>query len=251
MRPADDFAGRTAARLWGLPLPWFWMPDEPLDVAVPLHVNPPRIAGARGRRLADRKVNRWRISGVPVVDAVSALFTCAPGLTVNEAVTIIDALITDADGYPGLGPGRPLATIDEIEERLSVWGRFPGCGTVRGALSLARPKVESPKETETRLLITDAGFGEPVVQHKVCDGGRFIARVDLAYPKLKIAIEYEGDGHRRDPKQWRTDIRRQRDLEDHGWIVIRLTQEDLANGGAALFSRLRRAIASATASDAR
>ncbi|WP_417510143.1 endonuclease domain-containing protein [Microbacterium sp.] len=251
MRPEHDFAGRTAARIWGLPLPWFWKSDEPLDIAVPPHLNPPKIAEVKGRRLASARVRRWTVSGVPVVDPISALFTCAPELTVNEAVTIIDALITDADNYPDLGPGRPLATVEDIEGRLVVWGRFPRSGTVRKAIPLARPQVESPKETETRLLITDAGFGEPVVQHEVFDGGLFVARVDLAYPELKIAIEYEGDGHRRDPKQWRTDIRRQRDLEDRGWIVIRLTQDDLGNRGAALLARLRGAITSARAGDAR
>lgn len=244
MRPEHDFAGRTAARLWELPLPWFWASSEPLEVAVPLHLSPPKLAKVKGRRLASRKVRRWTISGARVVDAVTALFTCASELTVKEAVTIIDALITDADDYPGLTSGRPFATLEEINERLTLWGRFPGSGTVRKAFALARPKVESPKETETRLLIRDAGFAEPEVQYVVSDAGRFIARVDLAYPELKIAIEYEGDGHRTDQKQWRADIRRQRDLEDHGWIVIRLTQEDLNDAGAALFARVRSAIAS-------
>ena len=75
----------------------------------------------------------------------------------------------------------------------------------------------------SRLMIVAAGIPEPVVQWEIRSDGRFIARVDLAYPELKIAIEYEGDGHRTERAQWRIDIRRQRDLEDEGWIVIRLT----------------------------
>src|SRR5690606_27406781 len=115
----------------------------------------------------------------------------------------IDALITTSFDYPGLGPGRPMTTLDAIRDRLRAWGRFPGCTSVRAALALAREKVESPKETETRLLIIRAGLPEPVVQFEVRDGGRLVARIDLAYPDLKIAIEYEGDEHRVDKNRWR------------------------------------------------
>lgn len=73
---------------------------------------------------------------------------------------------------------------------------------------------------------------------------RLVARVDLAYPELKIAIEYEGDGHRTDKRQWRRDIQRQRDLEDRGWTVIRLTELDLARPESVV-ARISRAIARA------
>ncbi len=243
LRAGQAFAGRTASRLWGLPVPWRWQRHEPLDIAVPLHLNPPKVSGVLGRRLAAHRVRHWTVAGVAVVDAVAAVFTCASEITVDEAVVLIDALLTDARNYPRLIGGRPLATMDELEQRLEDWGRFPGSGTVRKAIRLARNGVESPKETETRLMIRAARFAEPVVQHVVYDRGRFVARVDLAYPELRIAIEYEGDGHRTDKAQWRTDIRRQRELENLDWIVIRLTQADLDDGGAVLFTHLRSAIA--------
>lgn len=91
-------------------------------------------------------------------------------------------------------------------------------------------------------MIVRAGLPEPVVQYEVREGGILLARVDLAYPDLRIAIEYEGDGHRTDKRQWRTDIRRQRDLEDRGWTVIRLTELDLRDTGA-IIARIRRAVA--------
>ncbi|WP_307363284.1 endonuclease domain-containing protein [Microbacterium murale] len=186
------------------------------------------------------------LKGVPVVDPVAAFFTCAHELTVVQAVTVIDALITTASDYPNLGPRRPMTTLQEIEDRLAQWGRFPGCATVREALPLARERVESPKETGTRLLIVSAGFPDPAVQFEVHDDDRLVARVDLAYPRLKIAIEYEGDGHRTDKVQWRRDIQRQRELEALGWIVIRLTADDLKDDGASLLDALRRAVATRT-----
>src|SRR5690606_13954526 len=105
----------------------------------------------------------------------------------------------------------------------------------------------TPSESPPLHGTSPAGFHEPVVQWEVWDGRHFVARVDLAYPELRSAIEYEGDGHRTDKEQWRKDIQRQRELEDRGWIVIRLTQADLDDDGGALIARLRRAIASRSA----
>jgi hypothetical protein len=246
LRAHQRCVGCTAARLWGLPYPKAWSQKDPVEVAVPLDRTPPKAEGVKGRRLSLDRAETWRVDGVTVVDPVAALFTCADALTVDEAVIMIDALLTSASHYPDRRPELPLVSAAEISERLDTWRAFPGHRTIRAALPLARANAESPKETETRLLIMRAGLPEPVVQHEVIDRRRFIARVDLAYPELKIAIEYEGDGHRTSKEQWRRDIQRQRDLEDRGWIVIRLTQQDLESGSGAFLSRLRRAILART-----
>ncbi len=202
-----------------------------------------RSRGVTGRRLAEGRVHPWRIGELPLIDPVAALFMCAATLTDGQVVVALDALITAADNYPGLRAARPPFTVIDIEQRLRDWGRFPGSRRVRDALSRAREGVESPKETETRLLIVADGLPEPVVQHEIHENGLFIARSDMAYPELKIAIEYEGDGHRTSRDQWRRDIQRQRELEDHGWIVIRVTQLDL-DDARPLLDRIRRAMAS-------
>lgn len=216
---------------------------EPLEIAAPQHASPPRTAGVRGRHLAQSRAQTWKVGPIAVVDPIAAVFTCAASLTVTQAVVMLDAVLTDADAYPDLIENRPLHSRAEIEGRLRSWGRFTGSATIREALGRVRENVESPKETETRLVIVDAGMPEPEVQHEEYDGSRLVARIDLAYPQWKIAIEYEGDGHRVDKDQWRRDIRRQRDLEDRGWIVIRLTQADL-NYPSDFLARIRRAIAS-------
>ncbi|WP_091478059.1 endonuclease domain-containing protein [Microbacterium azadirachtae] len=243
LKPRQRFVGVTAARLWGLPHPQRWQPGEPLEVVVPPDATPPKSRGIRGRRLREDRASTWRIGSLPVVDPVAAVLSCAAELDDAQAVVLLDALLADADSYPALRRGRPVASPEELGERVRHWGRFPGRATILAALPRARVGVESPKETETRLLIVDAGLPEPVVQHEVRDGRRLVARIDLAYPQWKIAIEYEGDGHRTDVAQWRRDIQRQRELEDRGWIVIRLTQLDLTDGSGAFVTRIRRAIA--------
>lgn len=240
MRPGQMFVGITAMRLWGLPHPRRWTPGEPLHVAVAPDGAPPRGRGVRGRRLSGHRAQRWNIAGAAVVDPVAALLSSAGALSPWHVLVALDALLTRSDLYPAIVGPRPMADRETLQRRLAEWGRFPGSARVRAALELARENVESPKESETRVLIVTAGLPEPVVQWEVLEDGMFVARVDLAYPELHIAIEYEGDGHRVDRIQWRTDIRRQRRLEDLGWIIIRLTQADL-DAPAEFLARLRRA----------
>lgn len=244
MKDHQRFVGRTAMRLWGLPVPVVWHPGEPLEVAVPRESTPPKGTGVRGRRLNAERARTWTMGPARVVDPIAAVFSAAASLSVAQVVCALDAIVTDASNYRGLLPGRPRLSVDDITARLEQWGRFTGCGTVRAAIDLVRTGVESPKETETRLLMLEHGLPEPVVQHEVHCGTRFIARVDLAYVALKIAIEYEEDGHRTDRNQWRRDIQRERELVANGWIVIRLTQEDLRRGAPAFIAHVRHAMAS-------
>ncbi|WP_141651229.1 hypothetical protein [Microbacterium sp. 3J1] len=235
--------GETALRVWGYPHPGIWSIAAPIIVVVTTGSARARSRGVTGRRLAEGRAHPWRIGGIPVIDPVAALFMCAASLTDDQVVITLDALISTSDNYPGLRSGRPPLTVADIEQRLREWGRFPGSRRVRDALPRARENVESPKETETRLLIVAGGLPEPVVQHEIHENGLLIARSDMAFPSLKIAIEYEGDGHRTSRDQWRRDVQRQRELEDRGWIVIRVTQLDL-DDTRPLIDRIRRAMAS-------
>jgi len=248
LKPDQRFGGITDMRHWGLPTPKKWTPKESIVVIAPTGTTPPKTAGVEGRRLKWERAQTMILKGIPVVDPVAALFTSAGVLTVLDAVIVIDALVTTAMNYPNLGPGRPMSTLGEIERRLGDWRQFPGCKTIRAALSLARERVESPKETETRLLIVACGLPEPVVQHDVYDeSGKLVARPDLAYPELKIAIEYDGDGHRLEKDEWRRDIQRHRALDAEGWITLHLTQADLEpDAQRDTIEEIRRAIAPRT-----
>lgn len=244
LRPGQLIGGATALHVWGYPHPSAWTVADPISVVVRTGTSRPRTNGVTGMRLAADRVQAWNVAGLPIVDPLTALFMCANELTDVQLVVLLDAIITDRDNYPDVRHGRPVLTVHDIEQKLATWKRFPGCARIRAALSRTRAQVDSPKETETRLSIVAAGLPEPVVQFEVTDDGELVARIDLAYPQWRIAIEYEGDGHRTSRDQWRRDIQRQRDLEDRGWIVIRITQLDLDDGAEALLTRLRRAIAS-------
>lgn len=138
-------------------------------------------------------------------------------------------------------PG-PLTTIAELAGVLDA-GRRRGIGELRSALARVRTGSASRTETWTRLTILDAGLPEPVLDHDVFDHDRrFVARVDLAYPHWRIAIEYEGTHHGgRD--QWERDIERQARLEAAGWRVIRVSRAMLFRDPRTVVARVAAAIA--------
>lgn len=100
----------------------------------------------------------------------------------------------------------------------------------------------SPPETHLRLRLAEWGFPEPTLDHDVYGtDGRLLGCSEIAYPKFKIACEYEGDHHRVDRAQWNRDIDKYRDYAAHGWEPIRVTARLLYAEPA----RLRRQVAEA------
>ncbi|OMB78319.1 hypothetical protein [Mycolicibacterium conceptionense] len=138
----------------------------------------------------------------------------------DTAVAAIDALARAAH--------LKVADIEQAAERHT--GR-KGIRQARATIALVDPGAESPQETWLRLLVIRAGYPRPQTQYPVYNEyGALIGDVDLAWPELKIALEYEGR-HHTDPEQLRKDIQRVDAIVETGWIVIRVTsREGAANG---------------------
>ena len=54
--------------------------------------------------------------------------------------------------------------------------------------------------------------------------------MDLGWEDIKVAVEYEGDHHRTDRRQFNRDIARFEATAELGWIVVRVTVEDVPGG---------------------
>jgi hypothetical protein len=90
-------------------------------------------------------------------------------------------------------------------------------------------------------LLAEAGLPTPVLHHRVIEGKRFLAEVDLAYPALKIAIELDGAVHlQRDVRE--RDLPRQNDLVLAGWIVLRFSWRRFAEHPDRVLAEIRAAI---------
>lgn len=130
-----------------------------------------------------------------------------------------------------------------------LW-EWPGTRQLRELLPLIEPLAESPAESRVRLHLHDAGAPRPVAQYVVrSDAGTFLGRVDLAYPDQQIAIEYEGD-HHRGTDQFRHDVERHNKMQEAGWIVLRVTADDLFRHPHRLTRRVMHALATRRAAEA-
>jgi len=117
-----------------------------------------------------------------------------------------------------------------------------GTRQAREAVRLVDGRAESPPESRVRVLLAQAGL-PAVPQFTVRDrDGAFVARVDLAYPALRVAVEYDGVWHA-DAAQFRRDRRRLNRLVDAGWVVLHVTAADLRDP-TALVDRVRRLLSS-------
>lgn len=130
----------------------------------------------------------------------------APGLT--EKVAAVDALAFHCG-----------VTVDAVRALARV---HLGAHHTRGlpaVLALVNGLAESPRESRVRMAIVLGGLPSPVAQHPVSiDGRRY--RLDLAYPELRLAIEYDGREHRGQLRA-HADLLREADLTRLGWTVLR------------------------------
>jgi len=126
--------------------------------------------------------------------------------------------------------GKAVAAIDAE----SVAERHTGHRNIRRArraLTLVDAGAESPWETWLRLLVIEAGYPPPQTQIPVYGQyGELVAVVDMGWEDVKIALEYEGDHHRTDRRQFRRDIERFEALPELGWITIRVMAEHTRGG---------------------
>lgn len=150
--------------------------------------------------------------------------------------------------------GRRLGLSDAVAaiDALARIGRFAPDELLQGppgargrrrlaeAVGLANPLAESAMESRLRVLLVRAGLPEPVLQHRIVDqAGRVLARVDLAYPEARLALEYDGRDHFDDGAS-RRDRARDLALDDLDWLTMRFTRDDIVLRASQTAERVRR-----------
>ncbi len=116
--------------------------------------------------------------------------------------------------------------VADIELAAQRYTGRKGIKQACASIALVDPGAESPQETWLRLLVVRAGYPPPQTQHPIYNEyGALIGEADLAWPELKIVMEYEGL-HHTDPDVLRKDIARIDAMIEMGWTVIRVTCRD-------------------------
>lgn len=165
---------------------------------------------------------------------LQTIIDCAVSGSLQQAVVLADTAT-----YRGL-----VASEHLKESLLQVSGR--GCRRAHLTAGLFDPGCESIGESLTRLAIKRAGLPDPVSQFWVEAQG-YNYRLDLAYPHLKIAIEFDGHLKYTDFGSAEDAVFKERQRERHlhnaGWKVVRVDWETITRRPEVFIASLRRVLA--------
>lgn len=251
--PPFAFSHLTAAHLLGLPLPLHAARVD-LQITVAHPARAPRLArvDAHAFRHPPKAVRYARVvaasSGevhmLPVLRDDWLIASLATQLTLDDLVAVVDAVQYRASSQHGASDEfwaaqqpSSAGTARNLDLAGALTPGRRGSTLARRALALSNAGARSRPETLLRLLIQRAGFPEPVVGHAIF-GTSWKATPDLAWPAYAVLLEYEGDHHRTNARQFRHDIRRFERYLDRGWSASRVTRQDLFEHTAELVTRV-------------
>lgn len=202
-----------------------------LDVHV---VYPPgrRRRARQGVRVAQMTLAEgdvWEVDGLLVTSPTRTTFDCLRLLPDPAGILVADALTH-----------RHVTDVDRVRSYIASQ---TGVRNVRRAALLVsdvEPLSESPMETQTRLRRVRGGLPRPQAQWQVFDAaGNFVARLDLAYPEPRVAVEYDGAWHW---QRRREDDRRRDRLRALGWTVIVVSADDIFDPSSTFVADVARAL---------
>jgi hypothetical protein len=93
-----------------------------------------------------------------------------------------------------------------------------------------QPATESVLEDRFEAVLRRHKIPLPERQYEIYDGDRFVARVDFAYPALRLAYEVEGFEYHYGRKKWVRDRRRHNSLRGLDWDLRYITMEMIDEG---------------------
>jgi very-short-patch-repair endonuclease len=217
--------GWSAAHIWGNP----YRPKiaEP-EIVAPIDGN---------KRYEGVCVRRVQIESDEIVDldGVRCTSLARTGIDLGR-FNLRDEAVAALDAMAGLLP----TMLDEMRAELKRWENHWGIGKAITAMRLVDPLAESPWETRLRLILVDECLCGWDLQVEVMNG-RY--RLDIAWPKLKVAVEYDG-AHHRTAEQHAKDLERWNRLRAEGWIVIPVTAVNIRANRAEFVAQVRAALLS-------
>ncbi|MET4428090.1 hypothetical protein [Mycolicibacterium sp. 624] len=169
---------------------------------------------------------------------VGAMAVTAPARTAFDIGRHTAGRVQAVQRLDALANATGVKVID-VEAVIAAHPGARGLPRLRRLLPLIDGGAESPQETVARLALVDAGLPAPRTQLEIFDEyGGFVARVDMAYDEVKVAIEYDGPQHWSDPAVRQRDIDKQYELIRLGWFVIRASRDLLKFRRATYVSRV-------------
>jgi hypothetical protein len=218
-------------------------------LAVASHRSAAELWGLPGRRtdLVELTCHRWRraqASGLVVhetkalhtddIEAVDGIPTTSVEQTLLGLAAVVHPSTAEMAFDSALRQGLTTAArLEQFVRRKGKKGRN-GAGVLRRVLSMHDPLAgmpESAMETKLRQVLRRGGLPMPVFQYVIRDHGRFVARVDAAYPELRIAIEFDSYEHHTGRNALVRDNDRRNQLRRIRWQTVTFTAADLQRSG--------------------
>ena len=168
----------------------------------------------------------WPPSDVTFVDGIRVstiprtLLDLASVVPLGTLARVLDAT---------LHRGVALDSISRRLEATAVQGRN-GTANLRKLIHERTDEsaaVESPLERDFLTLVRDRNMDEPVAQYPVFVDGHLIARLDFAYPELRIGIELDGYAFHSSREAFERDRRRLTELVNECWHMLVFTRPQL------------------------
>ncbi len=223
--PHAVVSGASAAVLWGLDD--LAGPADDVELTVPPGAHRGAAPGVLVRRRVLPGDCLRPVTGVRATAPATTALELAARLPLDDGVVLLDRFVA-----------AKLTTLTTLRmDAAELTGR--GCRRARQAAALADGLAASPQETRLRLLLHRSPLPTPVPQHVVRQQGRFVARLDFAWPERRVGLEYEGAWH---TTRIGEDRRRIEALQAAGWRVLFVTAADLRSPGA-LLARISAALA--------
>lgn len=234
--PSALASHRSAAVLWDLDGSWRGRPE----IVAPRHLRA-RYARVRCHESKDlRLAEPTERDGIPCTGLERTILDLGAVLPLGRVQQAIDDAIR-----------RRLCTWDDLLHTLVMHSRRGrnGVGKLRAILEESYGSVV-PDSRFNRLvyrLLVDSGLAQPQIEHPVLgQRGELLARVDLALPDLKIAIELDGRRYHMSAEAFEADRPRQNRLEVLGWIVLRYTWRTYVDTPWVIVAEVAAAIAART-----
>ncbi len=220
----------TAGLLWGCPLPLALQNELVIHFAKAGGSTRPVRKGVVGHRLSLRPGDVAMLDGVPVTSPARTWLDLAAVLGLEDLVAAGDHFVCSQSR--SFGPSKEaLCSLGDLREQIESTPGVRGIRKARQALELCRVGADSAPETRLRLALGRAGLPEPNLSYMVLDptGGE-LAWPDVAFPKFKVAVNYDGR-HHLEPRQRESDIRRDESIAAVGWHSVTVTASHVRTWG--------------------
>jgi very-short-patch-repair endonuclease len=186
-------------------------------------------------QLADDEV--CVVNGIPATTPARTAYDLGRRRGLTTAVIRLDALMQATNLKP-----------TDIAALAARHRGARGIVQLRQAVELSDLGAESPQETRTRLILTDAGLRPEQTQFEVFDEfGEYVRRLDMAWARWRVGVEYDGAQHWTEPDVRDHDIETQAKLEALRWRIVRVGSQMIRYRPGTIVARTRAALRAAGA----